>query len=283
MSTVKIGIAGWSYPDWKGLVYPENKKIDQLEYISSFVDCIEINNTFYHPPSAKNAKSWIMRTEHKEGFYFTAKLHRDITHANRIDSEMVKMFHKGFEPFIEAGKLKHLLAQFKWNFNDTVDNRGQLGLIVRNFCDSFNIVFELRHRSWQQNDALKFLKELGVGLCNLDYPTTHNSFDMPVSAVGKAGYFRLHGRNKNAWFDKNAGRDETYNYYYDHSELKQIKHRVKQILEAFESLTVIANNHYKGSAVANAIELKAMLTNKSQPVPEPLAKAYPDLAEFALD
>ena len=45
---IYIGIAGWSYLDWKGIVYTE-PKIDQLEYISGFVDCLEINSTFYRP------------------------------------------------------------------------------------------------------------------------------------------------------------------------------------------------------------------------------------------
>jgi uncharacterized protein YecE (DUF72 family) len=49
---VYIGIAGWSYPDWSGIVYT-GSKIDQLQFVSSFVDCIEINSTFYRPPFEK--------------------------------------------------------------------------------------------------------------------------------------------------------------------------------------------------------------------------------------
>ncbi|NIM13116.1 MAG: DUF72 domain-containing protein, partial [Candidatus Aminicenantes bacterium] len=58
---IYIGIAGWSYPDWKGIVYT-NSKIDQLEYISRFVDCLEINSTFYRPPFEKTTKSWLQKT-----------------------------------------------------------------------------------------------------------------------------------------------------------------------------------------------------------------------------
>ena len=36
---VSIGIAGWSYPDWEGIVYTRSK-MDQLAYVSEFVDCI---------------------------------------------------------------------------------------------------------------------------------------------------------------------------------------------------------------------------------------------------
>jgi uncharacterized protein YecE (DUF72 family) len=117
-SNIDIGIAGWSYQDWKGIVYTDSK-MDQLEYVSRFVDCIEINSTFYRAPFERTTKTWLERTSKKADFFFTAKLHKDFTHEGKLDSDMVKQFHKGFEPFLEAGKLKHLLAQFKYDFDDT--------------------------------------------------------------------------------------------------------------------------------------------------------------------
>jgi len=91
----------------------------------------------------------------------------------------------------------------------------------------------------------------------------------------------MHGRNSEKWFSK-AGRDETYNYYYNDNELSQIKKRIDGLADAFKTLTVIANNHYRGAELANAIELKALLSGCKQPVPEGLLKAYPDLARIAL-
>jgi hypothetical protein len=37
------------------------------------------------------------------------------------------------------------------------------------------------------------------------------------------------------------------------------------------------NNHYKGKAAVNAIDLKRLLGIKSNPVPDELRKAYPQL------
>jgi uncharacterized protein YecE (DUF72 family) len=90
---IHIGIAGWSYPDWKEIVYPPGK-IDQLKYISGFVDCIEINSTFYRPPFERTTKQWAKRTSKRPDFFFTAKLHRNFTHEGKIDAEIVKHFHK---------------------------------------------------------------------------------------------------------------------------------------------------------------------------------------------
>jgi len=278
---VYIGIAGWSYPDWKGIVYTDSK-IDQLEYVSRFVDCVEINSTFYRPPYEKMTKSWLERTSKKADFFFTAKLHQDFTHRGKMDAETVKYFYKGFGPFLKAGKLKHLLAQFRYDFADSEDSRRQLRRIVDNFSDVFNLAVEVRHKSWQEKEALKFLEELGVSVCNLDYPTTWNSFNLQHCTVGQSGYFRMHGRNKEKWFSK-SGRDETYDYYYNNDELTGIKKRIEALAEAFEFLTVIANNHYRGAELANAIELKVLITGQKQPVPEGLLKTYPNLEAIALN
>lgn len=278
---IHIGIAGWSYADWEGIVYADSVK-DKLEYVSGFVDVIEINNTFYRPPTEKYSASWLQRTLAKPSFFFTAKLHRDFTHEGKIDPATVRQFHAGFKPLLDEGKLKQLLAQFRFDFEDTVPNREHLAEIVKNFSDSFDLVVEVRHKSWQSPKALGFLQELGVSVCNLDYPTGKNSFDMKLCTVGKNGYFRMHGRNAEKWFSK-AGRDETYNYYYDDNELKEIRERLDKLAAAFESLTVIANNHYKGAELANALELKALITGKKQLVPEGLLRSYPDLARVALN
>ena len=278
---IHIGIAGWSYPDWEGIVYT-SKKMDQLEYVSSFVDCLEINNTFYRPPNERNSKSWLRRTAAKPEFFFTAKLHRDFTHEGKIDAETVRQFHIGFEPMLEAGKLKHLLVQFRYDFSDSAQSREHLANIVRNFSDSFDLVVELRHKSWEGPDVLNFLQDLGVTVCNLDYPISWNSFNMQHCTVGRNGYLRMHGRNREKWFSK-AGRDETYNYYYNENELAQIKKRIDKLADAFESLTVIANNHYRGAELANAIELKALVSGQRQLVPEGLLGSFPNLARIALN
>ena len=90
----------------------------------------------------------------------------------------------------------------------------------------------------------------------------------------------MHGRNAKKWFSK-AGRDETYNYYYNEDELTQIKQRVDELAKAFKTLTVITNNHYKGAELANALELKALVTGQKRPVPEGLLRAYPNLTRIA--
>jgi uncharacterized protein YecE (DUF72 family) len=181
---------------------------------------------------------------------------------------------------LEAGKLKTLLAQFRYDFDDTNLNRQHLSKIITAVSDAFSIAVEVRHKSWQLPDALKFLQGLQVMVCNLDYPTGPTSFDMQLCTIGTTGYFRLHGRNAEKWFSKST-RDETYNYYYNEKELGQIKLRIDELAKAFQTLTVITNNHYRGAELANALELRCLITGQKQSVPEGLLKTYPQLAKIA--
>ena len=281
LSPIYCGVAGWSYPDWEGLVYAGRIK-DQLQFLARFVDMIEVNSSFYRPPAARTTESWVQRTGFKSGFFFSAKLHQDITHQGKLEGEMVRAFRDGFAPMVRAGKLRHLLAQFRYDFADGTAARDLLRSIRDRFADLAEIVVEVRHISWQSPDALGFLSSLGVTVANLDYPLARDSFQLEECRVGTHGYLRLHGRNRAAWFDKKAGRDETYNYYYSPHELKDIKARAEALASSFRSLTIVANNHFRGKEVANALELKSLLAGTPVPVPPGLLQEYPRLAEIAL-
>lgn len=278
---VAIGVAGWSYPDWQKIVYPAGIK-DPLAYLSRFVDCIEINSTFYRPPESRICQTWLSKTKDKSGFFFTAKLHQDLTHRYRLDSSLIRDFHAGLSPLFEAGRLLHLLMQFPYQFDDSTHHRNHLIELVNRFSPPFNLIVEVRHKSWETTEAMDFLARLQVSIAAIDYPIGPDSFSLPCCPVGKAGYFRLHGRNTEAWF-KAASRDEKYNYCYSKDELYQIERRIKSLCQVFSSVVVIANNHYQGSAVANALELKARFTGRKQLVPEDLFLRYPRLKEIAVN
>jgi len=244
------------------------------------VDVIEVNSTFYRPPDARTTESWARRTADLPDFFFTAKLHQDVTHRGVIDPATVAAFHGGLKPLVAAGKLKHLLAQFRYDFSDCREARDHLSKVSGSFGDVTNLTLELRHNSWQSPSALEFLASLGVTVANLDYPLTRNSFNLRICPVGQHAYLRLHGRNAKAWFDRKAGRDETYNYCYSRKELEDILDRAATLAKMTKSLTLVANNHYQGKEVVNALQLKATLANGRVPVPPGLSEKYPQLDDI---
>lgn len=278
---IAFGIAGWSYPDWTGTVYPPGIK-DKLAYVARYVDLIEINSTFYRPPSVRDCSAWLQRIGTYPAFYFTAKLHQDVTHRGLLEEGLAVQFHDGLRPLAEAGRLRHLLAQFKYDFNDTSEHREHLQRIRDRFLTLAHVTLELRHNSWQAPEALAFLDSLEFTVANLDYPLSRTAFNLDECRVGQDRYLRLHGRNRAAWFDKQAGRDETYNYLYSRSELEGIARRAASLAESAQSLTVVANNHYQGKEMANILQLKSLMTQSKVPVPPRLLAHYPDLKAIAL-
>jgi uncharacterized protein YecE (DUF72 family) len=98
-------------------------------------------------------------------------------------------------------------------------------------------------------------------------------------------YLRLHGRNYKKWFNS-KNRDERYDYLYTPEELLPIaqslvamEKKVAQEPGRREAKKVIAatNNHYKGQAAVNAIDLKRLLGVNENPVPDELLREYPRL------
>src|SRR6266705_5277721 len=81
-SALRVGPAGWSYPDWAGYVYPPRrpKGFHEATYLAEFFDTIEINTSFYQPLSPEHAAQWIERVAANPRFVFTAKLWQKFTH-----------------------------------------------------------------------------------------------------------------------------------------------------------------------------------------------------------
>ena len=91
----------------------------------------------------------------------------------------------------------------------------------------------------------------------------------------------MHGRNYENWFKEKAPRDDRYNYLYSLDELDPWVTRIKE-LEAHTAETyVITNNHFRGQAVVNALEIKAALAEHKVDAPAPLFSKYERLRESA--
>ena len=154
---IRIGPAGWSYKDWEGVVYPQKpgKNFDPLEYLARFFDTIEINSSFYRPPTPSTTQSWSKRVAGNKTFSFTAKLHRLFTHergkATRKDE---KEFRDGMAPLVKAGKLGALLLQFPWSFKNTDEDRIYLGKLLEKFS-AYPLVLEVRHTSWNNDSVVE--------------------------------------------------------------------------------------------------------------------------------
>jgi len=280
---IRVGTAGWSYDDWKGIVYPPGmpRSLHPLTYLAAFMDTVEVNSSFYHPPNPKYCESWVHKVAENPAFVFTFKLWERFTHQRESfpsDGE-IQQYRQGIAPVVEAGKLGAILIQFPWSFRRTPENRKWLANVLDTFAE-YPLALEIRHESWNVPDVYEGLARREVAFCNIDQPLFSDSIKPSDKVTARVGYVRLHGRNAADWFRKDAGRDERYNYLYSRHELEEWLSMVRRMRRRANDIFVITNNHFEGQAVVNAFELKYALEDKPQPVPDCLIAAYPRLKDI---
>ncbi|MQY56687.1 DUF72 domain-containing protein, partial [bacterium] len=270
MARIHIGTAGWSYKDWEGIVYPQRKPqgFHPLLLLARFINIVEINSTFYRPPAIQMSLSWIKRVGDYPEFLFSIKLHQVFTHKRKgFTQKDIDTFQFGIEPLRAKSRLAAILIQFPWSFINTTAHIEYLINLFKSFAD-FPLALEIRHSSWNTSDFFNLLTEHKVCFCNIDQPIFRNSIKpSSISTNPEFSYVRLHGRNYENWFKKNAGRDERYNYLYAKEELEDWIKRIKELGNQSKKVFVITNNHYRGQALANALQIRNMITNEKLEIP----------------
>ena len=276
---IRVGVAGWDYADWRGIVYPSpERRLDRLAYLSGFVDVIEINSTFYRPVAPSVAASWVRRVERRPDFRFTAKAHRSWTHERAAEPcPSVAPTLEGLLPLLEAGRLGGLLLQ--------LPHSARFGPAVRERLDrlldrlgGWPVAIEVRHNSWSGEEAHAWFRERATGWCWVDQPAAaSSSLAALVRVTSPLAYMRLHGRNVADWFRPDAGRDARYDYLYSEDELRRVIPAARALEAGAESLYVIQNNHFRGQALVNALQMKRLLAGGRPPAPASLVAAYPFL------
>jgi len=279
-STLRVGPAGWNYKDWEGIVYPAAGSFDALAFLAEYCDTIEINSSFYAPPRPKDTASWARRVQNNPRFRFTAKAWQKISHEPRAAEEPSLVadcdeIRRSMAPLQEAGILGALLIQFPWRFRNVPENVDYLDRLFRLLPD-FPIVLEVRHGSWNRESFYDLLRERGVAFCNVDQPLIGNSIRPGERVTARLGYFRMHGRNYGNWFKENAGRDARYDYLYTKQEIRQLSSQIRKVHQSTEETYAITNNHFRGQALVNAMEILEELDGTPPAVPPLLAASYPD-------
>jgi uncharacterized protein YecE (DUF72 family) len=173
-----------------------------------------------------------------------------------------------------------VLLQFPYRFHHTAGNRASLQRLAEAFR-RYPLVLEIRHRSWDHGEVFAWLQTLGLGFCNIDQPQVSSSIGLTRVVTSPIGYLRLHGRNAAMWFAEDASAAARYDYRYPAEELAELVDAVEVISRRARETYLITNNHFRGQAALNALELRHHLRRAPIPVPPPLLVAYPELQQIA--
>jgi uncharacterized protein YecE (DUF72 family) len=274
----------------------------ELAFLAQYFDCAEINTSFYGPLKPASAKAWCGYVSPvNRNFQFTAKLTQVFTHAPNAkttssSANTIKYTKKdvaeakaGFEPLQNAGRLGAVIAQFPISFKfrqrkdkdaEPLHGNWDHVLDVLNLFSEYPLAVEFRDASWNDDWVIKELAARQVAFCNVDQPRLGNSLDGTQYVTAPFAYLRLHGRNYQKWFSA-KNRDERYDFLYSGERLERVEKRAEEMSKKAEKTFVIANNHPKGQAAVNALQLKSMLSGKKIKAPESLLAAYPELQDSA--
>ncbi len=265
---IYIGTSGWSYPrgegTWNGNFYPLGK-INELEYYCRFFKTVEVNSSFYRPPDVTVTTRWVRQTP--DDFLFAAKLWQKFTHAEMFEAatgeaaiisrDDVTIFKSGLEPLAKSGKLGVLLAQFPPGFKNNVNNKHILDAVISAFGE-YRLAIELRNRSWSDDlSIVDSLKKNNVSWVQIDEPKFYSSIATELPLTGDISYFRFHGRNAADWW---TGNNETrYKYLYSKDEITKLADKVNQAGNQSKLTFAFFNNHWKGWAPKNAVDMMKAL------------------------
>ena len=268
----RIGPAGWSYSDWEKVVYPPHgSKFDHLAYLASFFDTIEINSPFYRIPPPTHAHSWVRRVGSNPDFKFTTKVFRGFTHEKAtLAAEDVRAFRRYLDPLMEADRLGAILLQFPWSFKSSPESLEKLAQLFTAFKD-YPRALEVRHSSFQNEEFVRFLGDHNVSWVNVDQPLFNDSVKPADTITGPLAYVRFHGRNYEKWFAHEESW-ERYNYLYPPEELEPWVERIEAMAKSTDTF-VITNNHFRGQAIVNAVDLERALGGEPR-VPPQLREVY---------
>lgn len=160
-----LGTCGWAYDDWDEVFYPPGTKgRERLVRYAERFSTVEIDSTFYAIPARERVQSW--RERSPEGFLFSAKFPRSITHEARLVGcgDEAATF---VDVMSELGdRMGPLLIQLPPSM--TVRRFRALEAFLEGLPDGYAYAVEVRHRSWLVEPFADLLKRWNVALVLTD-------------------------------------------------------------------------------------------------------------------
>lgn len=239
------GTSGMALPVPNKSEYPPDfQERSRLAYYGHLFNSIEINSSFYKIPMARTVAKWA--AEVPDGFRFTYKLWRDITHCKELlfTQDDVHRFMQVINTV--ADKKGCLLIQFPPKLDLSAST--QLERLLMNIREAdpdneWTIFVEFRKMYWYNEDIHQMLEEYNAGIVLHDKAGSQTDFlEQDHSSV----YLRFHGPGGN------------YRGSYSEDFLYEYSQYIKSWLEDGKVVYAYFNNTM-GDAVKNLMTLNGFL------------------------
>lgn len=293
---IKIGTCSWTDPTLteNELFYPDTKMSaeERLAFYAGHFPIVEVDSTYYAPPSERVAGLWVERTPLEFTFDikafrlltqhptpprslwkdFREKLPDDMGEKKNIymrdlprdlQAEATQAFRQALMPLHSAGKLGVILFQFPPYVYPTRGSFGYLKWAAEQLED-FQIAVEFRNGRWldeeNMTDTLDFLERHSLAYVCVDEPQGFKSSVPPVVAVtAPVAEVRFHGRNAENWEKRGISAAERFRYDYPTEELKEWVPRIETLAEEADTVHALMNNCYSDYGIRSARGLAELL------------------------
>jgi uncharacterized protein YecE (DUF72 family) len=275
--------------------YPRKsmKAAERLAYYAARYPIVEVDSTYYFPPTPELAGSWVERTP--DDFTMNIKAWSLLTghptfpqslwpdlqgevrpelrdrrtlYANHLSEdakdEAWDRFRHALMPLHSSGKLGAVLLQWPRWFGPNDAHRAEI-LDAKARLPDYALCIEFRRRSWLEPDecdaTLEFLEANDLPFVCVDEPQGFESSVPPVvAATADLAVVRFHGRNTETWELPVASAAERFRYRYQERELREWLPKLRELSASTREVHVLMNNCWRDDAVANAAELMDLLS-----------------------
>jgi uncharacterized protein YecE (DUF72 family) len=245
LEKLRIGCSGWSYKDWEGIFYPKGLAAKEyLPYYSKVFNCVEIDSSFYRIPNQFMVNQW--RSNTPEGFLFSPKLPKKITHENKLkNSESTLVYF-----YSVLSKLKDKLGPIAIQLPPSVKlstHEGVMREFISQLSPEFRHAIEFRHKSWFTPEVYSLLKKNNIAMIW----TLNQYVESPPEVTADFIYLRMVGDREITEFT-GVQKDRS-------ADMKRWAEAVKGNSGKFESGYVFFNNHFAGFSPESANEFRRLL------------------------
>jgi uncharacterized protein YecE (DUF72 family) len=272
---IRIGCSGWSYPDWEGPFYPDGTDPgDFLEYYADRFPVVEVDSTFYRPPTPKMVRAWRDRTP--DDFKFALKVPKVITHEKRLvgcDDE-IRGFVSAIRPLGDRAMVA-LLQMGYFNraaFASLDDFLAALGPFLKTWPrEIVPLAVEIRNPRWVGEPLLNLLREHDASFVLTDQTWMPRPAEIVAKhdvLTGPLGFIRLLG-------DREGMEKVTTTWgkvVVDKKDALRETAGVVRSMSDHVPVLVFVTNHYAGHSPETARQLRALLGLPEPPAPPERAK-----------
>ena len=244
--SLRIGCSGWSYKDWRGVVYPE--KLPQrrwLEHYQQLFDTVELNATFYRLPAASTVEGWAAAA--RPGFLFAVKLGAFGSHRMKL-GDAASWLPNHLDRVTRLGEHRGpTLVQLPPRWKRNVQRLDEFLSVAP---ATMRWAVELRERSWLHDDVFEVLAKHDAALCVHDLLADH-----PFQLTTNWTYVRFHGPR---------ALTQPYHGSYGAARLATWGNRLDDVLAAGHDVYAYFNNDWYGHAVRDATQLRGLLGGRNR-------------------